>query len=44
MMQRTRLGTSVRQVTRDQKELGPTESDRECSWFLLSCVRDKSGH
>ena len=31
-----RLGTSVRQVRRDQMELGPTESDTGRSWFLLS--------
>ena len=32
----TRLATSVRQVTRDQMELGPTGSDTGRSCFLLS--------
>ena len=38
----SRLATSVRQVTRDQMELGPTESDMGRSRFLLSsgCDRD----
>ena len=31
-----RLGTSVCQVTRDQKELDLTASDGGCNWFLLS--------
>ena len=35
-MMRDRLATSVRQVTRDQMEPGPTESDMGRSWFLLS--------
>ena len=33
---------SVRRVTRDQMELGPTGSDTGRSWFLLSCGCDRS--
>ena len=37
-----RLATSVRQVTRDQMEPGPTGSDTGRSWFLLSSGCDGS--
>ena len=37
-----RLATSVRQVTRDQMEQGPTGSDTGRSWFLLSSGCDRS--
>ena len=37
-----RLAASVRQVRRDQMELGPTGSDTERSWFLLSSGCDGS--
>ena len=37
------LATSVRQIRRDQKELGPTESVTRRSRFLLSSACDRSG-
>ena len=37
-----RLATSVRQVTRDQMDPGPTELDTGRSWFLLSSGGDIS--
>ena len=37
----SRLATSVRQVTRDQMELGPTGADTGRSCFLLSCGSDR---
>ena len=40
----TRLGTSVCQVTRDQKVLDLTAPDMGCNWFLLSCSCDSSGY
>ena len=39
---RTRLGTSVCWVTRDQKVLDLIMPDVECSWFLLSSECDQS--
>ena len=40
----SRLATSVRQVRRDQKELGPTELDTGRSRFLLSSECNRSGY
>ena len=41
-MMQVRLATSVRQVTPDQRELGPTGSDTGRSRFLLSSGCDRS--
>ena len=38
------LGTSVREVTRDKKELDLTALDRGCGLFLLSFGCDSSGY
>ena len=37
------LATSDHQVRRDQKELGPTQRNTGCKWFLLSSGCNTSG-
>ena len=40
----SRLAASIRQVTRDKKDLGPTEPDTGRGWFLLNSGFNESGY